>query len=51
VDDDHQHTTPFAGGNLGIPGDYSFVVLLLVILAGWHVVFQMYKKAGQVKGF
>jgi uncharacterized membrane protein len=47
----NQHTTPFAGGNLGIPGDYSFVVLLLVILAGWHVVFQMYKKAGQVKGF
>lgn len=46
-----QHTTPFAGGNYGIPGEYSFVVLLAVILIGWHVVWQLYKKAGQVKGF
>jgi uncharacterized membrane protein len=45
------HTEAFAGGNLGIPGDYNFVVILLVILVGWHIVWQFYKKAGQVKGF
>jgi uncharacterized membrane protein len=45
------HTEAFAGGNLGIPGDYSFVVILLVMLLGWHVVWHLYKKAGQVKGF
>ena len=46
-----QHTTAFAGGNFGIPGDYAFVVLLAVVLIGWHIVWHLYKKAGQVKGF
>ncbi len=27
------------------------IVLLLMILVAWHVVFQLYKRAGQVKGF
>jgi uncharacterized membrane protein len=47
----NQHTTAFAGGNLGIPSEWSFVVLLAVVLVGWHVVFQFYKLAGKVKGF
>lgn len=47
----NQHTTPFAGGNYGIPGDYAFLGLLAVILVGWHIVWHLYKKAGQVKGF
>jgi uncharacterized membrane protein len=47
----NQHTTAFAGGNLGIPGEYAFVVLLAIVLVGWHVVWHLYKKAGQVKGF
>jgi len=46
-----QHTTVFSGGNLGISAEYSWVVLLLVILLGWHIIWQCYKKAGQVKGF
>ena len=33
-----QHTTYFAGGNLGIPAAWSFVVYLVVIRLGWHVV-------------
>ena len=45
-----QHTTYFAGGNLGIPNNY-YIVLLLVIIVGWHIVFQCYKKAGKVQGF
>jgi uncharacterized membrane protein len=46
-----QHTTYFSGGNLGIPSDYSYVSLLLIIIIGWHIVFQLYKKAGKVQGF
>jgi uncharacterized membrane protein len=46
-----QHTTYFAGGNLGIPSDYYWVVWLLIIIIGWHIVFQCYKKAGKVSGF
>jgi uncharacterized membrane protein len=45
------HTTYFAGGNLGIPEAYAFVVFLLVVLLGWHVVWHLYKRAGKVKGF
>jgi uncharacterized membrane protein len=47
----NQHTTAFAGGNFGITADYAFVVPLLVVLIGWHVVWQLYKRAGKVKGF
>src|SRR5436189_227691 len=46
-----QHTTYFAGGNLGIPNDYYWVFWLIVIIIGWHIVFQCYKKAGKVQGF
>jgi len=45
------HTTYFAGGNLGIPEAFAFVVFLVVVLLGWHVVWQLYKRAGKVKGF
>ena len=47
----NSHTTYFAGGNLGIPEAYAFVVFLLVVLLGWHVVWQLYRRAGKVKGF
>ena len=46
-----QHTTYFAGGNLGIPGNYYWVFFLLLIVVAWHVVFQLYKRAGKVQGF
>jgi uncharacterized membrane protein len=46
-----QHTTYFAGGNLGIPSDLFWVFWLLIIIIGWHIVFQCYKKAGKVQGF
>lgn len=46
----NQHTTTVPTA-LGIPGEYSFALLLLVILLGWHVVWQLYKKAPKVKGF
>jgi uncharacterized membrane protein len=46
-----QHTTYFAGGNLGIPGNYYWVFLLVVIAVAWHIVFQCYKKSAKVQGF
>ncbi len=46
-----QHTTFFAGGNLGIPSDLYWVAWLVIIIIGWHIVFQCYKKAGKVPGF
>jgi uncharacterized membrane protein len=47
----NQHTTMFSGGGYGIPGEWAFVVFLVVILVGWHLVWQLYKRAGKVKGF
>ena len=44
----HTITTATA---VGIPGDYSFVLYLLVILIGWHIVWQLYKRAPKIKGF
>ena len=46
-----QHTTYFAGGNLGIPSDLFWVFWLIIIILGWHIVFQCYKKAPKVQGF
>jgi len=46
-----QHTTYFFGGNLGIPTEYYWVFWLLIIIVGWHIAFQCYKKAGKVSGF
>jgi uncharacterized membrane protein len=46
-----QHTTYFAGGNLGMPSSLYWVVWLIIIIIGWHIVFQCYKKAGKVQGF
>ncbi len=46
-----QHTTYFAGENLGIPGNYFWILWLVIIIIGWHIVFQCYKKAGKVQGF
>jgi uncharacterized membrane protein len=46
----NQHTTT-VGTPLGIPGQYGFVLYLVVILLAWHIVWQLYKKATKVKGF
>ena len=43
----NQHTVVFNGKLFDITG----LVLLVVIALGWHIVFQLYKKSGKVKGF
>jgi uncharacterized membrane protein len=44
----HTTTVPTV---LGFPAPYAFVLLLLVVLLGWHIVWQLYKRAPKVKGF
>lgn len=46
----NQHT-PTVGTSVGIPSNYGFVLFLAVTLVGWHIVWQLYKRAGKVKGF
>jgi uncharacterized membrane protein len=46
----NSHTTTVTT-DLGLPGDYWYVLLLLVILLGWHIVWHLYKRAPKVKGF
>jgi uncharacterized membrane protein len=45
------HTADFSGGNYGIDRSYAFVPYLVVVLVAWHLVWQLYKMAGKVKGF
>jgi len=45
------HTSFFAGGNLGIRSECAYAVPLIAVLIGWHLIWQCYRKAGQVKGF
>ena len=45
-----QHTTFFAGGNLGIPNNLYWVVWLVIIIIGWHIVFQCLQEGGQGSG-
>ena len=47
----NQHTTPFAGGQFGITDSTNWLVLMIMIALGWHIVFQIYKKSAKVKGF
>jgi len=45
----YHHTT--VPTSLGIPADFSFVLLLVVIGLAWHIVWHLYRKAPTVKGF
>ena len=46
-----QHTTYFAGGNLGLTESTWWIGWLVMIAIGLHIIFQCYKKAGKVPGF
>lgn len=45
-----QHTTFFAGQSQ-FTTSYYWVIWLLIIIVGWHIIFQCYRKAGKVQGF
>ncbi|MBN4080988.1 urate hydroxylase PuuD [Caldithrix abyssi] len=47
----NQHTTVLAGGQFGITESTNWLVPLLFVALGWHIVFQIYKKSAKVQGF
>jgi uncharacterized membrane protein len=47
----NSHTAAFAGGNLGLTAETSFVAYLVVILVSWHVIWHLYRRTAKVKGF
>ena len=47
----NEHTAVFAGGNFGITSSTNWLVLMVIVALGWHIVFQIYKKSAKVKGF
>ena len=47
----NEHTTVLAGGNFGVTSSTNWLVLMIVIALGWHIVFQLYKKSAKIKGF
>ena len=46
-----QHTTYFAGGNLGLTSSTYWIGWLAIIALGWHIIFHCYKKAAKLEGF
>ena len=46
-----QHTTYFAGGNLGLTANTYWIFWLAIIALGWHIIWQCYKRAGKLEGF
>ena len=47
----NEHTTHFAGGNLGITESTNWMGLMLLVALGWHIVWQLYKKSDQSTRF
>jgi uncharacterized membrane protein len=47
----NQHATYFFGGNAGLAASTYWIGWFVIIALGWHIVWQLYKKAGQVQGF
>ena len=47
----NEHTTVLSGGKFGITESTNWLVLMIVVALGWHIVFQIYKKSAKVKGF
>ena len=45
----NQHTTTVPL-QLGIPAAYAFALPLVVILVAWHLVWQLYRRAGEGQG-
>ncbi|MEE2791496.1 MAG: urate hydroxylase PuuD [Acidobacteriota bacterium] len=46
-----QHTTYFAGGNLGLTAGTYWIGWLAIIALGWHIIWQCYKRAAKLEGF
>jgi len=47
----NQHTTFFAGGNVGLSSKTAWIGWLIIIIIGWAIINFCYKKAAKVEGF
>ena len=45
------HADVLSGGKFGIDSEWSWLVLMVIVALGWHIVFQLYKKSATIKGF
>ena len=46
----NSHTVGFSGSLFGIDRGLEYTIFFLVVLIGWHLVFQFYKKSAKVTG-
>ena len=46
-----EHHVILNGGKFGIPNEWSWLVLMVIVALGWHIVFQLYKKSAAIKGY
>ena len=44
----HHVTAPSA---LGMPAEFSWLLPMIMVILGWHIVWQLYKKSSTIKGF
>ncbi len=45
------HAGVLSGGKFGIPTDLNWLVVLVFVLLGWHIVWHLYNKSTKVQGF
>ena len=44
----HHVTAP---NTIGIPAEFTWILPMAIVALGWHIVWQLYKKASTIKGF
>ena len=48
---EHHAAGVLTGGKFWVTDPTNWVPLMIIVALGWHIVFQMYKKAAKVEGF
>ena len=48
---EHHAAGVLSGGKFGVTESTNWLVLMLIVALGWHIVYQLYKKSAKVQGF
>ena len=48
---EHHASGVLTGGKFWVTDPTNWVPLMIIVALGWHIVFQMYKKAAKIEGF
>ncbi len=48
---EHHAAGVLTGGKFFVTESTNWLVLMIVVALGWHIVFQLYKKSGKISGF